>query len=133
MSSRIDNASVTISIESDVLTFEVKNVPQTLEVVRSNMELARQLRESRPVRYCLVDFTELHHPLEKDAREYCVKPGGLQFEAVAMVGASSIARLIGNLLLRFIQLSKVKTPTKMFSSQHEARVWLGSLRMNRAS
>src|SRR5688572_2145269 len=91
----------------------------TLEIARSCVET--RLKFSNGVSYpCLIDMKHIRSA-NKEAREYLATEGAKLVKAGALLIGSSLTRMIGNI---FLSLNKPKVPSRLFTDENEARLWL---------
>ncbi len=92
----------------------------SLEAARETIEALRDLTGGKPAP-CLLDITHLKS-ISRAARLYYAGPETAKYErATAMLVTSSLISVICNF---FMGINKPVTPTKLFTSEHEAIQWL---------
>lgn len=89
----------------------------TLDMMKKCKEFIEVAGEGKY--YPVMVFLEGTEGMDRDAREYALSQN---YPATALVGASPIARIIGNMAIGFNK--KGPTPTRMFASEEEALKWL---------
>lgn len=90
----------------------------TLDAARETVEKERQLTTNGP--HCILINLEGIQSMDREARKYYATVNGP--EAVALVGVSPVARVIGNI---FMGINRHPTiPVRMFSSEEDAILWL---------
>jgi hypothetical protein len=90
---------------------------------RANLEASARLSGGRRVAV-LVDLRQLKSQAA-DARALLAGPSAARVSrAVALLIGSPLSRVLGNFYLRF---NRPETPTRLFSSEAEARAWLTGL------
>ena len=105
-----DGIVITVSRESS----------QDLQAAIGNMECTRLAAAGKP-RPLLVDMTNVH-TITKAAREEYVKQREEPIvSAVALVTASNVSKMVGNL---FIRLNPGDIPARLFTDAVKARDWL---------
>ena len=110
----------TFWIDKDGILHSIsKNVPRTLDNTKQLMEFARAILHGNRA-YMLADFSNAGS-LERPARDYIKKEAKSFYNALAVVTKSSLVRLMGT----FISILIPPTiPTRIFTSEKEARKWL---------
>jgi hypothetical protein len=84
------------------------------------VDLLREFADTLPVRI-LSDITA-QKTLKKEVRDYLGSPEVVQhLKASAIVADSALSKIVGNLFLMF---SRPNSPTKIFSTESAAEVWL---------
>lgn len=107
-------------VEGDILYFVYKpNVVLTLEAAKTIVADRVTVQKGKPYRV----FCDLRGLKEanKAARDYLAKEGSHLVEAVAMLIASPVTKIIMNF---YLNISRPTTPTKMFTDKAEALVYL---------
>jgi len=105
----------------------LKGANVELADARENLEATARL--SSGARFAvLVDLREVRSQ-SSEARALLAGPEAARVSrAVALVIGSPLSRVIGNFYLRF---NRPETPTRLFTSEEEARAWLKSLEPHR--
>jgi hypothetical protein len=95
---------------------------ETLDDARANVALCL-LRTAGQRRPLMVDLRAAKSQ-SAGARAYMAGPEGLKVaQAVALLMGSPVSRVLGNL---YLGLNKPPIPTRLFTSEDEAQVWLRS-------
>jgi hypothetical protein len=94
----------------------------TVDDARANVALCLQKNAGRR-RPLLVDLREVKSQTA-EARAYLAGREGIQVsQAVALLTGSPLSRVLGNF---YLGLNKPSIPTRLFTSEEEARAWLRS-------
>ncbi|UPT67368.1 MAG: STAS/SEC14 domain-containing protein [Sphingobacteriales bacterium JAD_PAG50586_3] len=72
-------------------------------------------------KFCMLVDVTYSTPSNKQVREYVAVEFPKIVQALAMVSASPVGRMVANL---FFALKPAPYPAKMFSSEEEAKQWL---------
>jgi hypothetical protein len=108
-----DDGIVRTKMKPDVFDLELEDAQEVIQAVASVVGDA-----ARPV---LVDLRELRS-MSRDCRKYFAGPETAKVEAAAaLLVVSPVARAIGNF---FMGLNKPLIPTRLFTSEADALVWL---------
>lgn len=111
-----DDGIVRMKMKPDVFELDLADAQ---EVIRTVDAMCGGVR--RPT---LVDLRELRS-MSRDCRKYFAGPETARVQvAVALLVVSPLARAIGNF---FMGLNKPLIPTRLFTSEADALVWLRSL------
>lgn len=97
------------------------NAVHQLEDAKESLEAIERLAQGEKV-YLLLDLRKLRRGITREARQHYSGPEAERLlVALAMVVGSPLTRLVGNL---FIGLNRPREPTRLFTSEAEARTWL---------
>ena len=108
-----DDGIVRTAMQPDVFELELADAQEVIKGVASVCGGVR-----RPV---LVDIRELRS-MSRECRKYFAGPETAEVEAaVALLVVSPLTRAIGNF---FMGINKSLVPTKLFTSEGDALVWL---------
>lgn len=96
-----------------------KDVKNNLSLLQEASELADSLLHG--TRSCiLVDATHAH-PLDKASREFALRGVKNHYKAMAFLSESLVGTMAVNI---FLKMKRPQLPTKLFTSEKEAREWL---------
>lgn len=106
---------------ADIITARFRpGAEVTLDDARANVALCLERNEGRR-RPLLVDLREVKSQTA-EARAYLAGPDGNKVsQAVGLLVASPASRVLGNF---YLGLNKPSIPTRLFTSEEEARAWL---------
>jgi hypothetical protein len=105
--------------DDGILVSLSKSPKRTVENIKANVELVKQITNNRPVPL-LIYLSNSPVP-DKDARKYSAEQLPLIYSAMAMVSKPGLAKFIMNLLFTF---KKPPIPMKSFTNDVEAKSWL---------
>ena len=97
----------------------LNNRKRTLELQKANFDFVREFTKNQPV--CILVDATLIKVDDKESRDYTALEMPKLYKAMAVMSASPFGRFIFNVFLR---LKKPSIPTRLFTSEEEARKWL---------
>ena len=95
------------------------NLHVSLDVAKSCVE--QRIYFSKGKSYPLLIDIKGIKSITRDAREYLASIGTTHVKAGALITGSPFNRTIGNI---FLAIDKPLVPTKLFTSEEKARLWL---------
>jgi hypothetical protein len=117
----IELRTSTIWIEENGIMCAIskKTRPDTLEETRESIRVFKELFGDQ--KFCmLIDVTH-STPTSKEVRKYAAEELAKLVKAIAMISNSALGVMIVNL---FFHLMPPDYPTKIFTSEEEAKEWL---------
>jgi hypothetical protein len=107
--------------QDDILRGECfEDAEETLDDAKEQLAHQRKMIDGKPLPF-LMDI-RLVRSLSRDARAYFASAEAAQvFRATALLVSSPLSRAIGNF---FLGLNRAQMPTRLFTSESEALVWL---------
>lgn len=93
---------------------------ETLEQARASVAAIWQVAEGRR-RPLLLDMRQIKAQRREVREYYASQEATEKYNAVAILVGSPISKVIGNI---FLGIGRLPVPTKLFSSDQEALVWL---------
>ena len=95
-------------------------VEETLDQAKASVEAIWQVAEAQR-RPLLLDMRQIKAQKREVRDYYASQEAAQKYRAVAILVGSPISKVIGNI---FLGIGKLPVPTKLFSSDQEALVWL---------
>jgi len=105
--------------EDGILIADSKNVKRTVELIRSNVALVKQITGNKPVP--LLIYLKNSPVPDKETQRFSTEQLPEIYTAMAMMADSALVKFIMNLLFKF---KKPPIPMKSFKDDNEAREWL---------
>jgi hypothetical protein len=96
-----------------------KAPPQTLEEAKRSIERFKKITGGKKV--CMLADISNSAPTNKENRDWAAQEMPNLVKAIAMISTSAMGRMVANL---FFGLKPPPYPSKMFSSEKEAKEWL---------
>ena len=105
--------------EDDILVSLSKSPRRTVENIRGNVALVKQITNNKPVPL-LIHLSNSPVP-DKETRKFSTEQLPVIYSAMAMVSKPGLAKFIMNILFR---LKPPPIPMKSFTDAQEAKAWL---------
>jgi hypothetical protein len=117
----IEWPSSTLWFDEDGIVYSIakKSANRSLEETKKSVEEFRKLLGDKKV--CMLADISNASPTSRELREYSAKVLPEFIKAMAMVSRSPAGKMLANL---FFALKPQSFPTKVFTSEEEARKWL---------
>lgn len=117
----IEWPSSTLWFDEDGIVYSIskKSANRSLEDTKKSVEEFRKLLGDKKV--CMLADISNAKPTSREIREYSAKVLPEFIKAMAMVSRSPAGKMLANL---FFALKTQPFPTKVFTSEEEARKWL---------
>ena len=96
-----------------------KSPKRTVENIKANVQLVKQITNSKPVP--LLIYLSTSPVPDKDARKYSTVQLPVIYSAMAMVSKPGLSKFIMNILFA---LKRPPIPMKSFTDDKEAKIWL---------
>lgn len=105
--------------ENGILIADSKSIKRTVKLIRSNVELVKQITSNRPVP--LLIYLKNSPVPDKATQRFSTEQLPQIYTAMAMVADSALVNFIMNLLFKF---REPPIPMKSFKNDEDAMAWL---------
>jgi len=124
----MENGTVQCWHEDGIL-YGVFKIP-VLDIDGAKIALETRLKVAGGVSFPFLVDARGVKSISKEARDYLASDDGTQnVNASALLLESALGRFLGNF---FLQLSKPKVPTRLFTSENDALEWLGQYKKTKS-